>query len=268
MSVSECQSTWPLFLTSSCSPYSSRVVSQSTMKYLCKPRKAPTYPPLKPRPHSRSPAPPFTGVPRGGSEGRDGCAGEPSCLPEKQPGHHSDGHGPGSQDAGEERAWKKCGRRSLRTLHAAPRARCHGISDRDGSLAARTLSVLPFPGSPEPRPAKVPTSQERALPVGGGARSGASALSAPGLLLWERLRGPPALASTPHSALGARWPSSRSPPLLPGICGFASPAGKFIHSHVCRPVAVASSCSSRLRPASKCYSVHCSWVEITSSWSF
>ena len=52
-------------------------------------------------PHSRGPAPPLTGDEVGVVERCGWRAGEPSRLPEKQPGHCPDGHRWGSQDAGE-----------------------------------------------------------------------------------------------------------------------------------------------------------------------
>lgn len=99
-----------MFLTSSGSPYSSRVARRGRVKYFWEPRiiedsgvrAAPNRLGPQSPPKPRSPVPPFTSVAGVGSEGRGGSPGKPSGLPEEQPGH-LDGHSPGSQDA-EERA--------------------------------------------------------------------------------------------------------------------------------------------------------------------
>lgn len=115
---------------------------------------------------------PYASVGGSGREGRGWYASESSHLPEKQPGHRPDAHGPGSQDAGERAPQRSAcgpcedrgasGRRSLRTPHAAPRECCHGVGDRDGRLRDARPRSCSSPASHSSGPPKVPASRKAA----------------------------------------------------------------------------------------------------------
>lgn len=198
--------TCPLFLTSSRSSKSSRPAVRATETYctfLQSPEALGVYTApdqSQALPPPRSPAPPFTGVGGGGREGRGRCAGESSRLPEQQPGHRPDAHCPGSQDAGERAPQSArgryadggaCGQRGLRTPHAAPGACCHGVGDRDGRLGDARLRSCRSPAPHRSGPAEssgvaggcsrvrlpAPSPPAPCRPVGGGARSGAGAVT-------------------------------------------------------------------------------------------
>ena len=98
-----CGNLQPLFLNSFYSPTSSRVPKSTKSEELrglgnfeCSPLSQTLTPP-----HPQGPAPPLTGDDVGVVECCGWRAGEPSRLPEKQPGHCPDGRRWGSQDAGE-----------------------------------------------------------------------------------------------------------------------------------------------------------------------
>lgn len=137
----------------------------------------------------------------GGSEGRGGLAGELSCLPEQQqPGHRSDHRDQGrrSQDAGERAPARSApagnaeGGACLRFTppeSAPPR----GSRETEASVRARVRSRRPTTAhSPGPRKfRRLPRRPSRlwvlflaapplAVPVRGGARRGAGAVSARG----------------------------------------------------------------------------------------
>lgn len=233
-------------------------------------RLLPTRRPSQPRPHSHSPAPPFTSVGEGGSEGCSWCAREPSRLPEKQPGHSPDAHSPGSQDAGERAPQRSARRRKAdwgacaRLMPLLERAATELVTGTEDSDAR--LRPWHFPAPRSSAPPKAPALREGetlaasfALPPprpslsGRGAERGAAHAPwrTPGLLLWERLpapasrllpRGSPAsgIPELPVSTSTSRYLRIRP------SCGGKSP-----YSHVWGAVAIASSCSARLRPSSK-----------------
>lgn len=156
--------TWLLCLPSSSSPYSSRGARRGTVKHLCKPRRGPgsldCSPACGPPNPALTPAapPPFTGVGRVGGAGGGGRACEPSHLPEEQPGDRPEGHGPGSQDAGERAPHRSARGRNgdggacTRLTPLLQRAATEFATRTEDSVRARRRPHgSPAPRSPGPR---------------------------------------------------------------------------------------------------------------------
>lgn len=256
--------TWLLCLPSSSSPYSSRGARRGTVKHLCKPRRGPgsldCSPPCGPPNPALTPAapPPFTGVGRVGGAGGGGRACEPSRLPEEQPGDRPEGHGPGSQDAGERAPHRSARGRnaeerapaSRRSYSALPRSLRPGRKTRCAHAGGPT--VPPFPAAPAPESSGVaggsrPTpslapvaAPPLVVPLGGGARSDASAVACAGAV---------AVGTAPWAASPALTPACRPgspPPELPASSSTYRYSRIWVSCQGVHPTVASAGCDCRL----------------------